>query len=96
MWASAQCDGHFAEYRWQHLFNAAMFGWRPLLECRAVMLPTFRNPLKLAGVSQTNEPISAVSGPKFTILWGHVEEISLFNKLFFPMVDTCLSCEDIA
>jgi len=27
-----------------------------------------RNPLKLAGVTQTPEPISAVSGPKFAIL----------------------------
>jgi len=27
-----------------------------------------RNPLKLAGVPQTNEPTSAASGPKFTIL----------------------------
>ena len=27
-----------------------------------------RNPLKLPGVPQTNETISAVSGPKFTIL----------------------------
>jgi len=52
-----------------------------------------RNPLKLAGVPQTAEPISAVSGPKFTILWGHVEEVLLFNS-FFPIVDTCLSCED--
>jgi len=47
------------------------------------------------GVPQTNEPISAASGPKFTILWGHVEEILLFNKVF-PIVDMCLSCEDIA
>ena len=29
-----------------------------------------QNPLKLAGVPQTPEPISATSGPKFTILWG--------------------------
>jgi len=29
-----------------------------------------QNPLKLAGVPQTPEPISAASGPKFTILWG--------------------------
>ena len=42
------------------------------------------------------EPISAVSGPKFTILSGHVEEVLLLNKLFFPIVDTCLSCEDIS
>jgi len=25
-----------------------------------------------------------------------VEEILLLNKFFFPIVDTCLSCEDIA
>jgi len=41
-----------------------------------------QNPLKFAGVPQTNETISAASGPKFTILWGHVEEILLLNKLF--------------
>jgi len=40
------------------------------------------------------ELISAVSGPKFTILPGHVEEL-LLNKIF-PIVDTCLSCEDTA
>jgi len=27
-----------------------------------------RNPLKFAGVPETPEPISAISGPKFTIL----------------------------
>jgi len=41
-----------------------------------------QNPLKFVGVPQTNETISAVSGPKFTILSGHVEEILLFNKSF--------------
>ena len=41
-----------------------------------------QNPLKLAGVSQTNEKISAASRPKFTILCGHVGEIQLFNKFF--------------
>jgi len=34
--ANAQRDGRPAEYRWRRLFNAAKFGWRPLLECRAV------------------------------------------------------------
>jgi len=53
-----------------------------------------RNPLKFAGVPRTNETISARRGPKFTILWGHVEEILLFNK-FFPIVDICISCEHI-
>ena len=54
-----------------------------------------RNPLTLAGVPLTNERISAASGPKFTILLGHAGEISLRNK-FFPIVHTCLSCEDTA
>jgi len=54
-----------------------------------------RKPLKFAGVPQTGKPISAASGPKFAILWGHVEDILLLNK-FFPIVDTCFSCEDIA
>jgi len=53
-----------------------------------------RKPLKLAGVPQTPGPISAASAPKF-ILSGHVEEVLLFNN-FFPIVDTSLSCEDIA
>jgi len=35
-----------------------------------------RNPLKFAGVPQTTGSISAASGPKFTILWGHVEDIA--------------------
>ena len=38
--------------------------------------------MKFAGVPQTNEPISAVSRPKFAILWKHVEEILLFSKFF--------------
>jgi len=44
-----------------------------------------RNPLKLAGVPQTNVRISAASRPKFTILWGHLEEILLLNKFFFRL-----------
>jgi len=54
-----------------------------------------RNPLKFSAVTQTRQQISAVNEPKFVILWGHVEDILLFHK-FFPIVDTCLSCEDIA
>jgi len=54
-----------------------------------------RNPLKFAGVPHTPEPISAASGPKFTILWKHLEDILLL-KNFFAIVDTCFNCEDIA
>jgi len=41
-----------------------------------------RKPLKVAGVPQTPETISAASGPKFTILLGHVEKILLLNNFF--------------
>ena len=47
-----------------------------------------RKPLKLAGVPQTDETISAASRPKFTILWVHLEEILQLSK-FFPIVDMC-------
>jgi len=39
-----------------------------------------RNPFKLAGVPQTNEPIPAASGSKFTTLCGYVGKILLLNN----------------
>jgi len=42
--------------------------------------------MKLAGVPQTPETISAISGPKFAILWKHVEDTLLFNNFFFRML----------
>jgi len=36
MWANAQGDGRHGKRRWRPLFNAANFGWRSLLDCRAV------------------------------------------------------------
>jgi len=41
-----------------------------------------RNPLKFARVPQYRQQFSAVIGPNFTILRGHVEEVLMFNKLF--------------
>ena len=41
-----------------------------------------QKPLKFVGVPQTRQQISAVSGPKFTILSVHVEEVLLLNKFF--------------
>ena len=55
-----------------------------------------RNPLTFDEVPQTGKPISNISGPKFAILWEHVEDILLFINYFFPIVDTCLSCKDTA
>jgi len=85
MWADAQRDGRPAEYRWRPLFNAAKFGWRPLLECHSSNAAKTQKPLKFAGVPQTCQQISAVSMPKFIIIWGHVEEASVFNKFFFRL-----------
>ena len=59
-WANAQRDGRPAEYRWRPLFNAEV--WLTP-ECRTVNAAKTRNPLKLPGVPQTNETISAASGP---------------------------------
>jgi len=95
MWANAQRDGRPAEYRWRPMFSAAVW-LTPSTRVPCSNAAKMRNPLKLPGVPETNETISAASGPKFTILWGHVEELLLFSKFFFPIVDTCLSCEDIA
>jgi len=39
MWPNAQRDGRPAEYRWRPVLNAAKFGFRPLLDCRAVTMP---------------------------------------------------------
>jgi len=78
-----------------NLCSMLQFGWCPLLvPCSKVA--KLWNPLKFAAVPETCQKISAVSGPKFTILWGQVGETLLFNKFFFQIVDTCLSCKDIA
>ena len=76
VWANPQRDGRPAEYRRRPLFNAAKFGMP-----RSNTAKT-RNPLKFVGVTQTRQQISAASRPTFIILRGHVEEISLLNKLF--------------
>ena len=89
-----QCQrvGRPAEYRWRLLFNEAVW-LTPTTRVPCSNAAKTRNPLKLYGVPQTNETISAASSP---YCGGHVGEILLLNKFFFPIVDTCLSCEDTA
>jgi len=91
MWANAQCDGRPAEYRWRPLFKVWL---TPSAGVPCSNAAKTRNPLKLAGVPRTTGPISAASGPKFTILWEHQEDILLLNN-FFPIVDMYLRCSDI-
>jgi len=85
-----------AEYRWRSLFNAAVW-MTPTTRVPCSNAAKTRNPLKFAGVPQTPEPISAASAPKFT----EVHYQDMWRRYccltsFFPIVDTSLSCEDIA
>jgi len=73
--------------------HPAKFRWPPLSDIGAVTKARCKTSWNLLGCSK--QPISAVSGPKFTILWGRAEEILLFNN-FFSIVDTYLSCENVA
>jgi len=68
-------DGRPSKYRWCPLFNAAVW-LTPTTRVPCSNAAKKRNPLKLPGVLQTNETISAASGPKFAILSGHVGDIA--------------------
>jgi len=76
MWASAQRDGRPASVQRRKVWLM------PTTRVPCSNAAKTRNRLKFAGVPQTPEPISAVSGPKFAILWGHMEEVLLLKTLF--------------
>jgi len=72
MWDNAQRDGRPAEYRWRPLFNAAKFGWRPILECRAVMLPRRETRWNLQGnpkLANRSQPLVGQSSPYYEDIW---------------------------
>ena len=95
MWANVQHDDCPAEYRWRPLFNAALqFGWRPLLECRAVTLPRSETRWNLQGwpkLTKRSQPLVGRSSP----YCGDMLRRYGCLTSFFPIVDTCLSCKDI-
>jgi len=82
MWANAQRDGHPAQYRWRLLFNAAKFGWRPILECRAVTLPRCETRWNLQGCPKLTKWSQPLVGRSSPYCGGHVEKILLLNKFF--------------
>ena len=94
MWANAQNDGRPAEYRWRPLLNAAVW-LTPTTRVPCSNAAKTRNPLKLAGVPKLTKRSQALVGRSSPYCGGHLEKILVLNN-FFPMVDTCLSCEDIA
>jgi len=94
MWANAQRDGRPTEYRRRLLFNAAKFGWRPLLECRAVTLPRCETRWNLQGclkLPDRSQPLVGRSSPYCEDVWGRYCCLTSF-----PIVDMCLSFESIA
>jgi len=95
MWASAQCDGRPAEHRWRSLFNAAKFGLRPLFDCRAVTLPRRESRWNYLGclkLSDRSQPLVSQSSPYCEDIWRRYCCLTSF----FPIVDMCLICKDIA
>jgi len=83
MWANAQCDGRPVEYSWHCLFNAAKFGWRPLLECRAVTLPRRETHWNLQGclkLANRSQPLVGQSSPYCEDMWGRHCCLTVFSN----------------
>jgi len=84
MWANAQRDGRPAEYRWRPLFNAAKFGWHPLLECRAVMLPRRETRWNLQGcpkLANRSQTLVGRSSPYYEDMWRRYRRLTGFFRL---------------
>jgi len=84
MWANAQPDGRPTKHRWRPLFNAAMFGWRPLLECRAVTLPRRESRWNLQGcleLANRSQPLVGRSSPDYEDMWRRYRCLTNFFRL---------------
>jgi len=94
MSANAHRDGRPAEYRWRRLLNAAVW-LTPATTVPCRNAAKTRNPLKFAGCSKlTNrsQPLVGQSSHYYEDEWRGYCCLTCF----FPVVDICLSCEDIA
>jgi len=80
MWANAQRDGRPAEYRWRPLFNATVW-LTPTSRVPCSNAAKTRNPLKFAGVPQTNK-ISPLLVGRSSPCCKDVGEILLLNNFF--------------
>ena len=75
------------------LCSMLQFGWRPLLECRAVTLPKHQTRWNLEGcpkLTKRSQPLVGRNSPYYEDMWRRYCCLTSF----FPIVDTCLSCED--
>ena len=77
------------------LCSTPQFGWRPLLECRAVTLPrrkTRWNYLGCPKLTKRSQPLVGRSSSYYEDMWRRYCCLTSF----FLIVNTCLSCEDTA
>jgi len=94
MWANAQHDGHTVYYRWRPLFNAAVW-LMPTTIVPCSNADKTRNPLNLQGcpkLANGSQLLVGRSSPYYQNMWRRYRCLTSF----FPIVDTCLSCEDTA
>jgi len=99
MWANAQRDGHPAAYRWCPLFNAAKFGWRPLVECRAVTLPRRETRWNLQGclrLTDTSQPVVGRSSPYYEDMWRRYCCLTSFFQLSISALDAKIWPDKVA
>jgi len=77
------------------LCSTTQFGWRPLLQCCAVLLPRRETRWNLLGcpkLANRSQPLVGQSSAYCKGMWGRYCCLTSF----FPIVDTRLSREDIA
>ena len=83
-WVNAQRDNRPAEYRWRPLFNVDKFGWRSLLECRAVTLPRRKTRWNLQGcpkLANRSQPLVRRSSPYYEDMWRRCRCLTSFFRL---------------
>ena len=78
MWANAQRDGRLPNIGGASVPRGKVW-LTPTTRVLCSNAAKTRESLKFAGVPKTRQQISAASGSKLTILWGHVGETLLFN-----------------
>jgi len=94
MWANAQCEGRPDEYRWRPLFNTAVW-LTPTTRVSCSNAARCKTRWNLQGcpkLTKRSQTLVSRSSPYYGDMWRRYWCLTSF----FPIVDTCLSCEDIA
>jgi len=95
MWANTQRDGRPVKYRWRQSVQRRKVWLTPNTWLPCSNAAKTRNPLKLAGMPKLpdrSQPLVGRSSPYYQDTWRRYCCLTIF----FPIVDKCLSCEDIA